>query len=306
MLKNYYLWNMPIVVLMPMPSWSLWGGRVACYFASGWDRSHTSKYRLCSLEGSCHCFACIVVMSLPNRSTCLLPNFEWLARDAEWCCVLQFTELDLACWVILPKSSCFIVCAVGVLWHYWYEQNVGNKRFDRLTDWYRSWCLDAELKVLLRTDKNSHGFQLVSTLPFSPARNAPMIQQVEGIELWVWLFEPRVHGSMSLMWIVIDYRSTVMIVMVWLCLILYFPSIVRTTLSLWSFCSNVLPQIRGMLERPELDADVFWNLCFSQASSSTRNHSSIMHQTWRERPRNETAIRVPSFASLSEQRHFTL
>lgn len=63
-----------------------------------------SKYGLCSLEGFCHCVACLIVVSLPNRSTCLLPNFEWLARDAEWCCVLQFMELNLACWVILPKK----------------------------------------------------------------------------------------------------------------------------------------------------------------------------------------------------------
>ena len=52
---------------------------------------------------------------------------------------------------------------------------------------------------------------------------------------------------------------------------IYLP-IIRT-LSVYSLCSfsscNVL-QMRGMLERPELDADVFWNLCFSQASSQTK------------------------------------
>ena len=52
---------------------------------------------------------------------------------------------------------------------------------------------------------------------------------------------------------------------------IYLP-IIRT-LSVYSLCGfsscNVL-QMRGMLERPELDADVFWNLCFSQASSQTK------------------------------------
>eukprot|EP00434_Breviolum_minutum_P031416 symbB.v1.2.027785.t1/scaffold2875.1/size68334/6 len=32
----------------------------------------------------------------------------------------------------------------------------------------------------------------------------------------------------------------------------------------------MIQQVEGMLERPELDADVFWNLCFSQAQWNER------------------------------------